>query len=94
MISSLHDATVSDRSTNRHHVGSIRNRRPEAIFRSRADNFHHTLNRETIIARALKYTVSHFIDCDAVARTLCVSPLNSSRAAKSNQRDEHEYSQT
>jgi hypothetical protein len=39
------------------------------------------LNRETIIARALKYSVSHFIDCDAVARRLCASPIVSGKAA-------------
>jgi hypothetical protein len=75
-------------------VGSIRSRMLQAICRPQANNFHRTLNSETIIARAPIYTVSHFIDCDAVARTLYASPLSSSRAAKSNQRDEHEYSPT
>jgi hypothetical protein len=71
-------------------IGWILSRMLHMICRSRTDNFHRTLNRETIIARASIYTVSHFIDCDAVARTLCVSPLSSSRAAKSSQRDEHD----
>ena len=31
---------------------------------------HRIFNSETIIARALKYSVSHFIDCHPVARRL------------------------
>jgi len=39
------------------------------------------MQRETIIASALKYSVSHFIDCDAAARRLCASLVASGNAA-------------
>jgi sulfonate transport system substrate-binding protein len=37
-------------------------------------------DRETIVAHALKYSVSHFIDCDPVARRLCALLIASCNA--------------
>jgi hypothetical protein len=49
-------------------------------FTPPANNLRRDLQRETIIASASKYSVSHFIDCDAVARRLCASPIASGNA--------------
>src|ERR1700674_53281 len=38
-----------------------------------ADGLHHNLKIETIIARALQYSVGHFIDCNPVTRRLLQS---------------------
>jgi len=46
-----------------------------------ANNLRRGSQRETIIASAWKYSVSHFIDCDAVARRLCASLIASGNAA-------------
>jgi len=46
-----------------------------------ANNLRRDLQRETIIASASKYLVSHFIDCDAAARRLCASLIASGNAA-------------
>jgi hypothetical protein len=59
-----------------------------------ADNLRHQSKGETIIARALKYSVSHFIDCDAVARRLCASLIASSNAADETRKIKNEYNQT
>ena len=50
-------------------------------FIASANNLRRDLPRETIIASALKYSVSHFIDCDAAARRLCESLVASGNAA-------------
>jgi hypothetical protein len=42
----------------------------EQVSRRAAGNLHRNFKIETIIARALKYSVSHFIDCNLVARRL------------------------
>jgi hypothetical protein len=47
-----------------------------------------------IIARALKYSVSHFIDCHAVARRLCTSLIASSNAADEMRKIKNECNQT
>jgi len=50
-------------------------------FTPSASNLRRDLQRDTIIASALKYSVSHFIDCDAAARRLGASLIASSNAA-------------
>src|SRR6185295_9887288 len=50
-------------------------------FTPSASNLRRDLPRDTIIASALKYSVSHFIDCDAAARRLRVSLIVSSNTA-------------
>jgi hypothetical protein len=60
-------------------------------FTLAADNRRRTLKAETIIARPLKYSVSHFIDCHAVARRLHASLIASSKTADQTRKHEHEY---
>jgi hypothetical protein len=45
------------------------------IFCSRhsADKLRHGFKADTFVARAAKYSVSHFIDCVLAARRLCES---------------------
>jgi hypothetical protein len=57
--------------------------------RRSADKLHHHIKAEMFIARSAKYSVSHFIDCNAVALRLCASLLASGNAA-----DEMERSKT
>jgi hypothetical protein len=80
-IPSLRGETVFARPTNMHHASfdSIPMRR--AHSQRAADNLHRIINSETIITRALKYSVSHFIDCNPVARRLCASLIDFSKAA-------------
>jgi len=59
-----------------------------------ADNRRHPSKGETIIARALKTSVSHFIDCDAVARRLCASLIASGDAADETRKIKNEINQT
>jgi hypothetical protein len=38
-----------------------------------ADKLRHSFKADTFVARAAKYSASHFIDCVSVARRLCAS---------------------
>src|SRR5207245_11210243 len=50
---------------------------------------------EMFIARSAKYSVSHFIDCGAVARRLCASLVASSNTADEMRKiKKHECNQT
>jgi hypothetical protein len=57
--------------------------------RALADTLRHHFEAEMFIARAAKYSVSHFIDCSAVALRLCASLI-----APDNAADEMERSRT
>jgi len=59
-----------------------------------ADNICCNSEAETIIVRALKTSVSHFIDCDAVARRLCASLIAPGHAANETRKIKNETNQT
>src|SRR5216683_5443835 len=73
---------------------SIRYRLFQAISRWAVGSLHHNSKIETIIARALQYSVGHFIDCNPVTRRLLASLIDSSDAARQAESNEHEHSQT
>jgi hypothetical protein len=43
------------------------------FWRRSADKLRHHFKAEMFIARSAKYSVSHFIDCRAAARRLCIA---------------------
>jgi hypothetical protein len=51
-----------------------------------ADTLRHHFKAGTFIARPAKYSVSHFIDCSAIALRLCASVIASSNAADEMER--------
>jgi sulfonate transport system substrate-binding protein len=59
------------------HLCIVQNSRRYSFFRAssrrKADNLHRIPKAEMFIARALKYSVSHFIDCNPAARRLRAS---------------------
>jgi hypothetical protein len=60
-----------------------------------ADKLRHGFNADTFVARAAKYSVSHFIDCVSVARRLCASPIASRNTADEMRKiKKHECNQT
>ena len=78
---SSRDETVFVRSQDMQQPAPIQFcRRPTSSCRA-ADTFHLRVSNETIIAGASKYSVSHFIDCEPVARTLGASLIASRNAA-------------
>jgi hypothetical protein len=60
-----------------------------SFSRGSADTLRHHFKAEIFIARSAKYSVTHFIDCSAIALRLCASLIVSGNAA-----DEMERSRT
>jgi hypothetical protein len=62
-------------------------------FMPAADKFRNDSANERIVARGLEYSVSHFIDCNPVARRLWASPIGLV-IEQTRKNYEHEYDQT
>jgi hypothetical protein len=57
-----------------------------AIVAAIADTLRYSCEAETFIACSSKYSVSHFIDCGAIAHRLCALPIASGNAANEMER--------
>jgi hypothetical protein len=74
-------------TTPRVRIFCLRQRNIRCDVAMASTTFHRDSESEMIIARLPKYSVSHFIDADAIAHRLCASLIAAGNAAGSHQKD-------